>query len=140
MKELQGSLDSMDEAKKVSLGHKIEALQQLILLRYQALTTISGIGFAVIGIFISIKSGSIQDWPMTLASFVLLTLIAIVSLGRYLVLVRKDINGITQKIKDLPKEDWSEPLEEKDFTADYWPESLYALLVIGIIIFAISLF
>src|ERR1700690_3182218 len=134
MDKLEDSFDNIGEAKKVSLGHKIEALQQLILLRYQALTTISGISFAVVGVFISIRGTVIHNWQLALVSLILLTLVALVSLGRYLYLIRDDIKGITQKIKELPKEDWSKPLKEKVFKADFWPESLYIFLVIGILL------
>lgn len=139
MKEVEDSLDNIGEAKKFSLGHKITALQQLILLRYQALTTISGIGFAVVGVFISVRGDVIHNWTLTLSSFTLLIFISLTSLGRYLYLLRDDINGITRKIRELPKEDWSKPLKEKGFAADFWPESLYILLIIGVLLFIFSL-
>ena len=50
MQELHQSLENnrnTREAKKFSLEFKVNALQQLILQRFQALTIISSIGFAV---------------------------------------------------------------------------------------------
>ena len=67
MRDLNDSLDvtiqkkKMLEAKRFSLGYKIESLQQLILQRFQALTTISSIAFAISGIIISIRSDLILN-------------------------------------------------------------------------------
>jgi len=139
-KSLEHDLRNIKEAKKLSLEKKIDALQHLILQRYQALITISSISFAVIAITFTIKSELIQNKFLALLSLVLLILIALVSLGRHLYLLRDDINSIAKKIKDLPEEDWSRPLEEKGFKADWWPETLYILLIISILLFGLSFF
>ena len=64
MQELHQSLENnrnTREAKKFSLEFKVNALQQLILQRFQALTIISSIGFAVAGIIISVRGDLIQN-------------------------------------------------------------------------------
>jgi len=144
MKDLDKSLDNniknMREAKKFSLEMKIQALQQLILQRFQALTTISSISFAVAGIVISVRSDLIKNEILAFLSAGLFITIALVSLGRHLFLIRSDINTIAKKIKDLPDEDWGVPLEEKEFKADWWPETLYVLLIVGVFLFGSSFF
>ena len=139
MKDLDNSLDNMRAAKKFSMGHKIEALQQLILQRFQALTTISSISFAVAGIVISVKSDLVKEQRLAIFATTLFLLIAIISLGRHLYLIRSDINAISKKIKELPNENWDRPLQEKEFKADWWPETLYTLFVVGVLMFGLSL-
>ncbi|MGC9603193.1 MAG: hypothetical protein ABSF47_01835 [Minisyncoccia bacterium] len=139
MKNLDDSLDNINGAKKFSLGKKIDVLYQLILLRYQSLTTISSISFAVVGVSLAVRSELIKNEHLALLSFLLLASTALVSLGRHLFLLRDDIAAITQKIKDLPSLDWSSRSEGKDFEADWWPEILYVTLVIGVVLFGLSL-
>lgn len=144
MKELDRSLEnkvrSVEDAKRFSLELKANALQQLILQRFQALTIISSIGFGVAGIVISIKSDLIQNQTLALISAVLFILIALVSLGRHLYLIRSDIKAIAQKIRNLPNEDWNKPLQEKEFVADWWPETLYILFVVSVLLFGLSFY
>jgi hypothetical protein len=139
MKDLDRNLDNIREAKKFSMGYKIEALQQLILQRFQALTTISSISFAVAGIVISMRGDLIKNECLAVLSAGLFLVIAMVSLGRHLYLIRDDINTIAGKIRNLPDEDWDRPLPEKQFRADWWPETLYVLLVVGVVMFILSL-
>lgn len=139
MKDLDRNLDNIQEAKKFSMGHKIEALQQLILQRFQALTTISSISFAVAGIVISMRGDLVKNEYLAVLSAGLFLTVALVSLGRHLYLIRDDINVIAGKIRNLPDEDWSHPLPEKQFRADWWPETLYILLVVGVLMFVLSL-
>ncbi|OHA62485.1 MAG: hypothetical protein A2117_01855 [Candidatus Wildermuthbacteria bacterium GWA2_46_15] len=65
MKELDQAFEAKDgdmiEAKKISFLFKVDSLQQLILQRYQALTTISTIGFAIVGIVISTRSDLLES-------------------------------------------------------------------------------
>lgn len=138
MNDLDRSLENTFEVEKFSLAFKSQALQQLILLRFQALTILSSIGFAVIGIIISVKSDFIKNPFLALLSVILLIVIALVSFGRYLYLIRSDIKDITQKIKSLPARDWNIPLEEKESKVDYWPETLFIFLVFGIVLFGLS--
>lgn len=139
MKDLDTSFDNIREAKKFSMSHKISALQELILQRFQALTTISSISFAVSGIVISVRSDIIKSEALAIFSAILFIAVALISLGRHLWLIREDINGISQKIKSLPTEDWATTKEDKAFKADWWPETLYVVLVIGILLFGVSL-
>ncbi len=139
-KSLENDIRNMREAKKFSLEMKISALQQLILQRFQALTTISSISFAVAGIIISVRSDLIKNEFLAFLSAGLFIIIALISLGRHLWLIRSDINAIAKKIKNLPDEDWSRPLTEKEFKADWWPETLYVLLVVGVFLFGLSFF
>src|SRR3989344_733104 len=139
MNDLDRSLNSKQEAKKFSLGFRMQALMDLIIQRFQALTTISTIAFAVAGIVISLRSDWIHNYVLASLAIFLFILTALVSLGRHLYLIRNDINTISQKIKDLPNEDWDQPLKEKDFEADWWPEVLYLILVLAIILFSFSL-
>lgn len=141
MQDLHKSFENnrnINEVKKFSLELKINALQELILQRFQALTTISSISFAVAGIIVSVRSDLIRNEQLAFFAAGLFLIIALTSLGRHLYLIRSDINGLAQRIKDLPDSDWSKPLEEKEFKADWWPETLYTLLVIGIVLFALS--
>lgn len=117
---------------------KISALQHLILQRFQALTMISSISFAVAGIVISVRSDLIKNETLAFLSVGLFITIALVSLGRHLYLIRDDIKAISQKIKDLPDADWSQPPEEKEFKADWWPETLYMFLIVGVVLFGLS--
>ena len=145
MKELQGSVDNrireahMMGAKRVSLEKKIDALQQLILQRFQALVAISSIAFAVSGVVISVRGDLIRHSLLAITAAGLFVVIALAGLGRHLFLLRDDIRGISKRIAELPREDWSKPLEEKEFKADLWPETLYGLLILGVILFALSL-
>ena len=138
MQNLNNNPNDIREAKKVSLGFKIGALQQLILQRFQALTTISSISFAVVGIIISVRSDLIRNEKLAFFSACLFIIIAITSFGRYLYLIRNDIINVAKMIKDLPSADWSKPLEEKEFKADWWPETLYVLLIVGVLLFGLS--
>lgn len=138
MNDLDKSLDNMRTAKKFSLGHKIEALQQLILQRFQALTTISLISFAVAGIVISVRSDLVKNECLAVLAIVLFLCVALISLGRHLYLIRSDINAISKKINELPNEDWNKPLLEKEFRADWWPETLYVFFVLGVLMFGLS--
>ncbi|MEI8337910.1 MAG: hypothetical protein WCF92_02040 [bacterium] len=139
MRELDQSLDSQREAKKFSLGYKIEALQQLVIQRYQSLTTISAISLAIVGIVLSSQGNLIENRTLAFVSGGIFICTAFVSLGRYLYLIRDDINGIVKKIKELPNKDWSKPLEEEEFKADYWPETLYVCLILGVLLFVLSI-
>lgn len=144
MKDLDRSLEknvrSVREVKKFSLELKVNALQQLILQRFQALTTISAISFAVAGIVISVRSDLIKNEVLAFLSAGLFIAIALVGFGRHLYLIRDDTKAISQKIKDLPGADWTQPLEEKEFKADWWPETLYIILVIGVLLFGLSFY
>lgn len=132
-------LDEQVEAKKASLGFKGDALKQLVLLRYQALITISSISFAVAGLVISMKGGLIQHEGLSIFAGILFIGVALVSLGMHLYLLRTDIESMVKKIESLPNEDWGKPLEHKPLKVDWWPEILYAVLVTGIILFGLSL-
>lgn len=129
----------MQGAKRMSLDKKIDALQQLILQRFQALVAISSIAFAVSGVIISVRSDLIVRPSLAILATSLFIAVALLGLGRHLFLLRDDINGISKRIKELPHEDWSRPLEEKEFTADWWPEILYICLIIGVILFGLAL-
>ena len=137
-KSLENNMRNIEDAKKFSMELKASALQQLILQRFQALTNISSIGFGVSGIVISVGNSLIQNQLLAVASATLFIFIALISLGRYLYLIRSDIEAISKRIKDLPDEDWGKPFKKKDFKADWWPETLYILLVIGILLFGLS--
>ncbi|HEY4512768.1 MAG TPA: hypothetical protein VJH63_03915 [Candidatus Paceibacterota bacterium] len=145
MRDLNDSLDvtiqkkKMLEAKRFSLGYKIESLQQLILQRFQALTTISSIAFAISGIIISIRSDLILNETLAMIAAASFALIALISLGRHLYLIRKDIEGISDRIRDLSEENWGKQLNEKIFKADWWPEVLYLFLVAGVVLFGLSI-
>ncbi len=138
MKELDNSLNNIRAAKKLSLEYKIEALQQLILQRFQTLTTISSVSFAVAGVIISVNSDLIKNSCLAILATIMFLGIAIISLGRHLYLIRSDINAISKKIKELPTENWNRSLQEKEFKADWWPEILYIFFVISILIFCLS--
>lgn len=140
MEDLDKSLKNIRirEAKRFSLDNKVAALRQLILQRFQMLTTISAISFAVAGIVISFRGDFIQNWTLAIFALVLFVTIAFIGLGRHLFLLRSDIKKISQKIKELPAEDWSKPLQGKEFKADWWPETLYVFLVIATLLFGLS--
>ena len=129
---------NIEEAKKFSLEMKSSALMQLILQRFQTLTIISAISFAVFGITISTKDELIKNTNLIFVAGGLFILIAFVSLGRYLFIVRSNINKLGQKIKSLPDEDWNKPLPEKNFKNDWWPETLFILLIISFLLFGLS--
>ncbi len=139
MNNLDDNSEKIKEAKKFSLEKKIDIFGQLILLRYQSLTTISSISFAVVGISLAVRSELIKNEQLALMSLLILTATALFSLGRHLYLLRGDITNISQQIKNLPTADWSKPLKQKDFGADWWPEILYLVFIIGVILFGLSL-
>ena len=134
-------LDDIREAKKFSLSFKTQAIQGLILVRYRSLTIISSICFALVGVFIALSFGGqlIENTILAYLSFGLLILLALISLGRYLYLIRDDIDDISKQIKNLPNEDWSKPLNIDKPKQDYWPEALFIFLIISIILFVLSL-
>ena len=130
----------LKEAKKLSLTLKAQTLQALIFERYRSLTIISSISFALVGVFIalSFEKQFIKNITLAYSSFGLFILIALVSLGRYLYLIRDDIKDISSQIRELPNEDWSKPLEVKKPKQDFWPGIFYILLIISIILFVLS--
>jgi len=129
------------EAKKFLLTLNAQSLQGLIFERYRSLTIISSISFALVGIFIafSFEKQFIKNIILAYLSFGLLILIALFSLGCYLYLIRDDIKDISKQIKELPDEDWNEPLKIEKPKKDYWPEIFYVFLIISIILFVLSL-
>ncbi|KPJ56109.1 hypothetical protein AMJ49_05725 [Parcubacteria bacterium DG_74_2] len=131
----------LKEAKKFSLTFKAQALQVLIFERYRSLTIISSISFALVGVFIalSFEKQFIKNISLAYSSFGLFILIALVSLGRYLYLIRDDIKNISIQIRELPNEDWSKPLKIKKPKQDFWPEILYISLIMVIVLFVFSL-
>ena len=133
--------DNIKEAKKFSLTFKAQALQALILERYRSLTIISSISFAFVGVLIafSLEKQFIQNTFLAYLSFGLLVLIALLSLGRHLYIIRDDIKNISKQIEELPREDWNKPLETKKPKQDYWPEVFYIFLTISIMLFILSL-
>lgn len=130
--------DSINEGKRFSLENKINLAQELILERYKVLVLINSIAFVVVGILV-VNSAIIQTIYLAYSSFVILLLVALISLGRYLWQLRADIHGLYHEIMKLPEEDWTKPLERDEFKLDYWPEFLYAFLVIGVLLFILSL-
>jgi len=138
-KNLENNIKDFKEGRKFSLEFKANALQQLILQRFQSLTTLSFISFAVVGLVISIKGELIQRNSLAIISIFLLLLVAFVSFGRYLYIVRSDIKKIAQKIEDLQTNSQGGPIKKNGFKADWWPETLYVLLIVGIVLFTLSL-
>lgn len=133
--------DEIKEAKKLSLTFKAQAVQGLILERYRSLTIVSSISFVFVGVFmsLSVEKQIMKNIVLAYLSFGLLILIALLSLGRYLYLIRDDIKNISEQIKVLPQEDWSKPLKVKKPKQDYWPEILYIFLIISVALFILSL-
>jgi len=122
--------EEIREAKKFSLETKINAVQQLILKRYESLTILSSIAFAIAGIIMSDQQILFPNLRISLEIFVFVSL---VSFTRFLFLIRSDVNGIWKQINELPEEDWSKSLKEDQFDLDYWPEVLFFLFAIGVI-------
>lgn len=123
----------------MSLEIKIDALKQLILQRFQSLIAISSIAFVVAGVVLSTGNDLIHNQALALTSTVLFVFIALTGMARFLYIVRSDIKAISNEIEEFASIDWSKPPEEKKFKADYWPETLFCLLVLGVILFGISL-
>ncbi|MBD3359805.1 MAG: hypothetical protein GF365_03825 [Candidatus Buchananbacteria bacterium] len=139
MNEFDKSIEeNIKNAKIFSFEHKIIALQQLILQRYNSLITLSSISFALSGLIISIKGELISNYILALHSLFIFILVAIISFSRYLYLIRIDIKGIYNRIKQLPDENWNKPLKENKFKADWWPEILFVLFVVGLFLFGLS--
>lgn len=142
MKEVQRDLDNRIRvlgAKKMALQNNISALQQLVLQRFQALIALSSIAFAVTGVVMSVRSDLIQNPVLSISAAILFVCVALVGVGRHLYLIRDDIEDISRRIRELPDADWNQPLKEKEFKADWWPETLYGLLVLGVLLFGLSL-
>jgi hypothetical protein len=131
--------EQIKSAKKFALEYKINSLIQVILLRYQSLTILSTICFAIVGVLLSIRPELFTNYYLAYTSCFVLVSIALVSFGRFLYLCRKDANATALSIKELPDVDWSKPLPEKDFKIDNWPETLFGLLVLTIIMAIISM-
>lgn len=133
-------LDKIKEDKKFLLNFYATSGQQLILQRFQSLTTISAVGFAVAGVVISVRPELILNIKLALISLSLLILAALISLGRHLYLLRTDISGIVGGINKLKNDQWPiKSIKEKDFKPDYWPEILFFVLIIGVVFFILSL-
>jgi len=129
----------MREAKKYALGYHLTALYELLWQRYQSLTTISGISFAIGGIVLSTTETLIKNELLAAGGLVLLLLVALISLGRHLYLIRDGIKTMSEHIRELSDADWNSPLEEKEYRADWWPETLFICLVVGVTIYGLSL-
>lgn len=153
VKDFIKSIDEIDpkttgipEAERVSFEYKVNALQRLVFERFRSLTIIATVCFAVIGISLSFADKLIKNYCLSKISFGLALVIAFVSLGRYLFLIRSDISEITQRINKMRELKWLDYLkwvrertQEKEFRADYWPEGLYAGLVISVILFLVAI-
>src|SRR5438309_1518207 len=143
MDDLDNHSENIRDAKLMSLQFKITGLQELILQRFQALTTLSSICFAVVSIIIANGGGLVKDKALAIIASFLLIAIALISFGRHLYLIRSDILGLAQKIKELPELDWNRPVDksllEKGFEADWWPETLFVFMVLAIMLFCVSL-
>ena len=87
----------------------------------------------------SFKEQFIKNIILAYLSFGSLILIALLSLGRYLYLIRDDIKDISKQIEELPNMNWSKSLKIKKPKRDYWPEILYTWLVVSIVLFILSL-
>lgn len=129
----------LNEGKKVSLDWKTQTLRDLIIQRYQSLATLSTIAAAIAGVIISLKIDSAKNPTPAYWAFVILIVVSLVSFGRYLYLLRDDINAIAEKIRELPNEDWNKPLKRKDtFALDYWPESLFVFYIVAVLLLVLA--
>ncbi|OGL76284.1 hypothetical protein A3E97_05135 [Candidatus Uhrbacteria bacterium RIFCSPHIGHO2_12_FULL_47_12] len=126
--------------KRASAERLFSALQDLILLRYQAFITISAIGFAIAGVVLTVRSEMIENKILAVIAVAGLVVISLLGFGRCLYIIRKDIGGIARRLKDLPKKKWGQLQAKPEFSADWWPESLFALLILLLILFAFSFF
>ncbi len=134
--------NNSNEAKKFALKHRIQSVNTLIIERLKSLSIISAIAFTLVGISISINPAIFKNVNFAYISFVLLILIALISLGKYLCDTRSEINALIQDIKQLETEDWNRPVERKeqgDKILDPLPEIFFGFLVFAIILFIISL-
>jgi len=133
--------EKLREAKDLSLKFKAQAMQGLIFERYRSLTMISSISFAIVGVLtvLSLGGNLIRNVILAYLSFILLILISLFSLGRYLYVIRDDIKDISKQIEELPNKDWGKVLRAEKPKEDYWPETLYILLIISIVLFVLSL-
>ena len=136
---------NIPDAERTSFDFKTNALQELIFERFRSLTMIATVCFAVIGIFLSFSYKSINNHYLAVASFILALLIAFISMGRYLFLIRSDIDSITGSIKQMRELKWldyikwvKENRDKEGFKADYWPESLYVGLIVSVLLFLFS--
>jgi len=153
MKDFIKNIDEIDpknvnisEAEKISFDYKINALQGLVFERFRSLTIIATVCLAVIGISLSFANEFINNYCLATISFVLILFVVFISLGRYLFLIRSDITAITRRINQMSKLKWLDYLNwakenqnKNGFKLDYWPESLYALLIVSVILFFFSI-
>ena len=138
MRYLENDLENLDKIKKELFTYRITILKDLILQRYQSLVTLSTISFAISGLFVALNKDLIKhEIFVNVILFALIT-ISLISFSRYLFLIRDDINIIYKKIDNSPKEDLSTPTAETKFSPDYWPESLFSMIIICFILLIIS--
>ena len=131
-----------NEAKKFALMHRIQSINTLIMERLKSFSIISAIAFTLVGISISVNPIIFKNIKFAYASFVILALVALISLYKYLRDIKSEINALTQDIKYLETEDWDKPLERKEQESkilDSWPEIFFGFLVFAIILFILSL-
>jgi len=132
-------MEKIRDAKKFALEYKINALMQIILLRYESLTTLSTTCFTVVGILLAIRPELFANRLLSYVSCFIFIIIAFISFGRFLYLTRKDAEATALSIKELPDADWTKPLSENGFSIDYYPEILFVLLIVTILLTAISM-
>ena len=153
MKDFIKNIDGIDpkgahvpDAERASFNFKTSALQELIFERFRSLTMIATVCFAVIGISLSFSEKFISNHYLATVSFILAILIAFISMGRYLFLIRSDIEDITERIKKMRESKWLDYIKwakknqnEEGFKADFWPELLYVGLIISVLLFLFSI-
>lgn len=132
--------NNIQEAKKEMLRNYISIFNGLIFERYRVLSMISAIAFAFLGISISfLNNNLLKSKFLALLSVAIIIVVALVSLGKYIFLYRKEIKKISQRIRELPTKNLTQPLETKKYKQDYWVEILYVFLVLAVLIFILSL-
>lgn len=131
--------NNIQEAKKEMLRNYNSVLNELIFERYRILSVISAIAFALLGISIpSFNDSLMKSKSLALLSIAIIIGVALIGLGRYIFLTRKDIEKISQKEKESQTKDLTQPLKIKKCNQDYWVEILYIFLIIAILIFILS--
>lgn len=135
-----------DEGKKKYADVKVQRIfhldsqkTQLIFFRYQILTTVSGIASAFAGLIITSTNKALNPILAGFATAILLGT-TLASLWICLNHGRKDIKMLHAKIEEVPNLNiWQQSKVANPKLFGYWPEILFAFLVVGIFLFTLSL-
>lgn len=128
------------EAKMFALSIRIETLYEAIGQRINSLATIASLAAGATAIVLTVAPDRIQHPKLAVSALALLTLVALGSFGLYLLVLRGEVADAAKSVATLHEEDWSQKPPSSELPkVDCVPETIFAFLVVGVLLFVVSL-